>query len=140
MDPKSVRNVGVLVLAASGVGSLFFPPGAGQYFVAIECAVLFIFSVAVSALGLSLGSAFVLVYAYTGIFLGVGVVNMLVSGLAGTLEIQASELPTAFLGYLVSIAIFLPILLLVSYIGVMLGRLSHCRKWVAKWGFNQAAV
>ena len=132
MEPKSVRNVGVMVFAASGVASLFFPPGAGQYFVAVECTVLFIFSVAVSALGLSLRSAFALVYAYAGIFLAVGVVNMLVSGLAGTLEIPASELPIAFLGYLVSIAIFLPLLFLVSYIGVMVGRLSHCRKLVAK--------
>ncbi len=134
MDPKSVRNVGVMVLAASGVGSLFFPSGAGQYFVAIECTALFIFSVVVSALGLSLRSAFVLVYAYTGIFLVVGFVDMLVSGVAGTLEMPASELPTVFLGYLVSIAMFSPVLLLVSYIGVMLGRLSHCRKLVERMG------
>jgi len=123
-----------MVLAASGMGSLLFPSGAGQYFVALECTVLFIFSVAVSALGLSLRSAFALVYAYTGIFLLVGVVNMLVSGLAGTLDIPASELPIAFLGYLVSISIFLPVLFLVSYIGVMLGRASHCKKLVAKMG------
>ena len=136
MDPKSVRNIGVMVLAASGVGSLLFPPSAGQYFVAMECTVLLIFSVAASALGLHLRSVFTLVYAYAGIFLAVGLVNMLVRGIAGTLEIPASEIPTAFLGYLVSISIFLPVLFLISYIGVMVGRVSHCKKFVEKIGFK----
>ncbi len=134
MEPKAVRKLGVWVLAACGVVSLVFPHDAGPYFMTIELMVLLVFSVAISAKGISLRSAFVLVYAYIGIVLAVGIVNMLVSTLTGTLEIPIKELPTAFMGYLLAITIFSPIAFVVSYAGVMLGRVRYCRDLVGRLG------
>ena len=134
MEPKSVRDLGVVVLAACGVVSMMFPHDAGPYFMAIELTVLLLFSLAISAKGVSLGFAFTLVYAFIGIVLAVGVANMLVSTLTGTLEIPIRELPTAFMGYLLAITMFSPIAFLVTYIGVALGRLRYCRDLVGRMG------
>ena len=115
--------------------SLVFPHDAGPYFIAIELMVLLVFSVAMSAKGISLRSAFVLVYAYIGMVLALGIANMLVSALTGTLEIPTRELPTAFMGYLLAVTIFSPIAVVVSFAGVMLGRVRYCRDIVGRMGF-----